>query len=162
MSDSGAVDVTMLARLLNLTPRRIQQLAVEGVIPKDERGKYLLIPAVQQYVKYLQEKVGGGSGVADLSTQRARLAKEQADKVARENAVRTGQLIPADELTRALSAVAGQAIPILEALPGQIRLQNPTVTTSVLKTVEMEVVKLRNLWADITLEPGDHVQPSSD
>lgn len=159
MSDSGAVDVTMLARLLNLTPRRIQQLAAEGVIPKDERGKYLLIPAVQQYVKYLQEKVGGGSGVADLSSQRARLAKEQADKIERENAVRNGQLIPADQFVRALADVAGQAIPLIDALPGQIRLRQPDAPVSFIKVVEDELVKLRNTWAEITPGKDSDVLP---
>lgn len=159
MSDSGAVDVTMLARLLNLTPRRIQQLAAEGVIPKDERGKYLLIPAVQQYVKYLQEKVGGGSGVADLSSQRARLAKEQADKIERENAVRNGQLIPADQYVRALADVSNQAIPILESMPGELRLRHPSIETAVLKTVEVLVVNIRNTWADITPRQDSDVLP---
>lgn len=92
---------------------------------------------------------------AQPNSQRDRVLRAQAEKLERENAVREGQLIPAEQLTRALSDVAGQAIPILEALPGRIRMANPDTSVAVLKTVEVEIVKLRNLWADIQLGGGD-------
>jgi phage terminase Nu1 subunit (DNA packaging protein) len=93
-----------------------------------------------------QFKAGHSS---DLASQRARLAKEQADKVERENAVRAGQLIPAEQLTRAMADIAGQAIPLIEALPGQIRMRQPDAPVSFIKVVEDELVKLRNTWAAI-------------
>jgi phage terminase Nu1 subunit (DNA packaging protein) len=97
--------------------------------------------------KVLADAKAGHS--SDLASQRARLAKEQADKVERENAVRAGQLIPAEQLTRALADIAGQAIPLIEALPGQIRMRQPDAPVSFIKVVEDELVKLRNTWAAI-------------
>ena len=38
--------VSTIAKLFNLTERRVQQLASEGVIPKPERGKYDLVASV--------------------------------------------------------------------------------------------------------------------
>jgi len=38
------VPVSTIAHALDLTPRRIQQLVAEDVLPKEERGRYPLIP----------------------------------------------------------------------------------------------------------------------
>lgn len=46
------VNTTVLAAILGLTARRIQQLAQDGVIPTDGKGKYSLGDAVQSYVEY--------------------------------------------------------------------------------------------------------------
>ena len=51
--------VKTIASILNLTERRVQQLAHEGIIPKAERGKYDLIGCVRAYIKYLQERAIG-------------------------------------------------------------------------------------------------------
>ena len=57
MSDNdGTCSVAKLAELLNLSPRRLQQLAKQGVIPKDVRGEYELVGAVRGYSQYLQEQ----------------------------------------------------------------------------------------------------------
>jgi len=57
-TDEGVLyTVDVIAKLLNLTPRRVQQLADEGVIPRPVRGQYHLVRAIQGYVIYLQGKV---------------------------------------------------------------------------------------------------------
>lgn len=44
--------IESLAKLLDLTPRRVQQLAKEGVIPKPAtRGQYDIIPSVVAYIR---------------------------------------------------------------------------------------------------------------
>ncbi len=45
-----------MAKLLLLTPRRLQQLVTEGVVPKVERGRYELAPVIQAYIHYLRER----------------------------------------------------------------------------------------------------------
>jgi hypothetical protein len=47
--------VTIVAKLLNLTRRRIQQLAQGGIIPNPENGKYDLIACLTGYIKYLRK-----------------------------------------------------------------------------------------------------------
>lgn len=42
--------VAVIARFLNLTERRVQQLARDGIIPKPEKGKYDLVGCVQGYI----------------------------------------------------------------------------------------------------------------
>jgi hypothetical protein len=48
--------IAVIAKLLDLSERRIQQLGREGVIPKPERGQYDLVGAVRGYVNYLREQ----------------------------------------------------------------------------------------------------------
>ena len=87
--------VTVISKLLDLTPRRVQHLANEGVIPRAEKGRYELVPAVQGYIRYLRERTIGKDGVVipDIAAERARLTREQADKMAMENATSRGELI---------------------------------------------------------------------
>lgn len=47
--------VNDLARLMNLTPRRIQQLAREGIIAKTGRGGYDLVRCLAMYITHLTE-----------------------------------------------------------------------------------------------------------
>ena len=51
--------IATIAMLLMCTPRWVQHLSREGVIPKAERGHYELVPAVQGYIKYLRDRTIG-------------------------------------------------------------------------------------------------------
>lgn len=90
--------VSTIAKLFNLTERRVQQLAKEGVIPKPEKGKYDLVGCVRGYIAYLQERAFGKTmAVGDTHQERARLLKLQADKTELEVDTIKGKLISADE-----------------------------------------------------------------
>jgi phage terminase Nu1 subunit (DNA packaging protein) len=70
----------VIARLLDLTERRVQQLSREGVIPKAERGAYDLVGAVRGYVAYLRAAaVRAQGGAPDFGLERARLIRAKAD-----------------------------------------------------------------------------------
>lgn len=85
--------VSELSILLNLTPRRIQQLAGEGVIPRADRGKYKLIPAVQGYIAFLQEAANDSS--LSLTEERTNLTRSLSAKAAIDVAKAKGELIDA-------------------------------------------------------------------
>lgn len=53
------VDVETLAAILDLDPRRVQQLRKEGVIPSAGRGKYELAASVHAYIKYWRDRAEG-------------------------------------------------------------------------------------------------------
>lgn len=123
--------VTVIAKLLDLTDRRVQQLTSEGVIPKTERGRYELVPAVRGYIRYLRDRSIGKDGavIPDIASERARLTREQADKMAMENAKARGELIPTPlvqkSIERAFSAfgsridaVPRKAVPRLKGCSG--------------------------------------------
>ena len=62
-----------IAKLLMLTPQRINQLVKQGVVPRDTRGKYELVGAVQGYIGFLRENgLHGVKGVLTISESKQR------------------------------------------------------------------------------------------
>lgn len=91
--------VSTIAKLFNLTERRVQQLAKDGVIPKANKGKYELVACVQGYIHYLQERaMGKDSAPQDTYTERARLLKAQADKTELEVGTLKGKLLQIEQV----------------------------------------------------------------
>lgn len=108
---SPTYPVKTIAKLLLLTDRRVQQLAKEGVIPKADRGRYELAPAVQGYVRYMQERlVGQGeeTGTIDYHKEKARKMKADADMAEMEAARARDETIDAEELQTAWAAIVAE------------------------------------------------------
>jgi hypothetical protein len=99
MAAAASHPVSTIAKLLLLTPRRVQQLAKDGHIPRSPGGRYELAPTVQAYIKYLRDRALGGD-VADenIGEHKARLIKARADQAVMETERQSGQLIPAAEV----------------------------------------------------------------
>lgn len=100
-----------IAKLLMLTERRVQQLAKDGVIPKAERGRYELAPAVQGYIRFLQERMAGNASQVDsidYHREKARKIKAEADIAEIEAAKRRGDAIDAQEVKRAWQLILGE------------------------------------------------------
>ena len=95
-----SVPVATLAKLFNLTERRVQQLVREGILPKPEKGRYDLIACVQAYIKYLQDRATGRGDIEpqDTYAERARLLKAQADKTELEVKAMNGELVATDQV----------------------------------------------------------------
>ena len=91
------IPTKQLARLLNLTQARISQLAQQGIIEKEERGRWALFDTVRDYVSYLQtRKVNqwdGDDDLSDIKTEQLRRTKEEADKLELQNARTRGELV---------------------------------------------------------------------
>jgi phage terminase Nu1 subunit (DNA packaging protein) len=114
-----------IAKLFNLTERRIQQLAKEGIIPKSERGKYSLVAVVQGYVKYLQDRAAGRSAgsyrdESDIKVERKRLITAQANKIESENHKLRGELVPFELVEDVLNEMAVLYGSGIDALPGRL------------------------------------------
>jgi phage terminase Nu1 subunit (DNA packaging protein) len=68
-----ALNRQQVAKLLMLTPQRINQLVKQGVVPKDGHGKYELVGAVQGYISFLRENaLHGVKGVLTISESKQR------------------------------------------------------------------------------------------
>src|SRR5579862_6992873 len=125
MSETPSCSAATLAKLFNLTERRIQQLAKDKIIPKSERGKYELILAVQGYVKYLQERAQGrvdGSyqDSSDIRLERKRLIRAQADKTENETKKMRQELVALLLVQDVLNEVAVIYGSSMDALPGRL------------------------------------------
>jgi phage terminase Nu1 subunit (DNA packaging protein) len=103
MAKSGDIQSEMIfttnqmAELLGLTPRRIQQLAEEGVIVKSSRGKYVAAESIQNYIQF-QSESGGGASEVDYFDERALHERVKRRKAELELAVMEGDLHRSDDV----------------------------------------------------------------
>lgn len=152
------VDGTTLAQLLNLSLRRIQQLAQDGTIPRSKSGKKGLFPvkgAYDGYIAFLQRKVDAGSRSEDLDAERARLAKEQADRIAMQNAETRRELASVEVIRLVLAQAAAKIGGILEGIPVAVKRRAPGVDQRVLRAVEDEVGNALSQVASIRMSDMD-------
>jgi phage terminase Nu1 subunit (DNA packaging protein) len=138
--------IGVIARLLDLSERRIQQLSREGVIPKAERGQYDLIGSVRGYVRYLRDQaLRAQAGAPDYAAERARFIRARADLAEMEAEEKRRSLIAVDEIEGAWIAVLALLRTRLLALPDRLAPQafdQPTVgdTRNLIRTAIREVL----------------------
>ena len=64
MSQVVTYPIDVIAKVLDLTPRRVRQLVDEGVIPREERGRYALIACVRGTLSSSVKRLKLGSGTS--------------------------------------------------------------------------------------------------
>ena len=139
------VPVDAITRLLELTPRRLRMLAQEGIIPRPQRGEYPMIATVQGYVRYLRERAnardGGEQEHGSLTDARARLTRSKADEAEMRTARLKGELLPADEVISAWSAMVSTVKTKLRSIATKLasRLAIETDTATVEKSIREEI-----------------------
>ena len=138
--------IGVIARLLDLSERRVQQLSREGVIPKAERGQYDLIGSVRGYVRYLRDQAQKAqAGAPDYAAERARFIRARADLAEMDAEEKRRSLIAADQIEVAWIAVLALLRTRLLALPDRLAPQafdQPTVgdTRTLIRAAIREVL----------------------
>src|ERR671913_163957 len=121
--DDIEVSAPELGDWLGLTDRSVRDLAADGTIPRSRRGRYPLKVCVRAYCAHAREVAAGRTsqdGELDIVAERARLAKEQADKLEMENAAARGELLPRGHVVSALQAVFARCRARLLSLPTKL------------------------------------------
>lgn len=72
--------VTVVAKWLDLTDRRVRQLRDKGIITETRPGLYSLMETVRDYIKYLRKDSSDENSNLDYQTERARLVKAKREK----------------------------------------------------------------------------------
>lgn len=85
-----------IAGRLGMNPLNVGKYIKAGIITAKPKGEYDLDEVTLEFIKHLREKAAGRS--TDLSEERARLAKEQADGKEMENAITRGELVYIDDI----------------------------------------------------------------
>jgi phage terminase Nu1 subunit (DNA packaging protein) len=93
---------TEISSKLGITVKTFQDLIAKGYIEQRDRGNYTYEECSKQYLDHLREIAAGRMTVdgLDLSAERARLAKEQADAKEMENMVERGDLLYIDDIIK--------------------------------------------------------------
>lgn len=79
MTTSAHCSAAALANMLNLSERRIQQLAKEGIILKVKAGQYDVVSSIQAYKQFIQRTTNKDKASSEYQRQKTRLVKIQAD-----------------------------------------------------------------------------------
>ncbi|WP_349609122.1 terminase small subunit [Cupriavidus sp. DF5525] len=107
------------------------------------------------YCSHLRETAAGRASEEeglDLVTERARLAKEQADRIALQNEVTRRELAPVHLIEQVLSQAGARVAGILEAIPGMLKRRLPSLSADDVELITREVAKARNIAAAVTLD----------
>lgn len=139
-----------IAAHLDISDRRLRELLAEWGI--DHKATTLSDIRIR-YIRRLREEAAGraSGGEYDLTSERARLAKEQADKVAMANAVTRNELAPRALLVMVLARTAPKVCAILDALPGALKRRVPMLDQSAIHLIESEISKARGEIAAMKL-----------
>ena len=134
-----------LADLLELTPRRVQQLAAEGVFPKMARGRYPLVECVRAYIGYWRERAEGR--FTDNELDEARLRREQLEvrKKMVEVAKVEGAVVDLADHEDSVRQLLGSIRAVLLAIPGAwgsrvVGLETPIEGLEAMRQLADEIV----------------------
>lgn len=120
----------------------LSNMAARGIVVRKGRGSYDLVASIQRYCEHLRSVASGhgGEGAAiDLATERARLAKEQADGHALKNATARAELAPVAEVERRWSDILRRVRSGLLAVPSRSRQRLPHLTAHDVVVIDQEV-----------------------
>lgn len=101
----------------------LSQRTVRDLVERDVFAPAAGLEAVRiAYIRHLREIAAGRAsddGDLDLVAERARLAKEQADRISMENALRRGELVDAAEVEGWLVSLLSGVVVQLRAIPAK-------------------------------------------
>uniref|UniRef100_UPI003F6809D1 hypothetical protein n=1 Tax=Gorillibacterium sp. sgz5001074 TaxID=3446695 RepID=UPI003F6809D1 len=107
-----------LAELLDLSARRVQQLAEEGVLIRAEKGKYKLLESVHRYIKHVQNRSHDDD--VDYFSERAKHERAKREKAELQVAVMRGELHRAEDVKDVMTDMLAAIRAKLLSLPAKI------------------------------------------
>lgn len=151
-----------IAEHLDISTRRVRELATEwGIDSRD----VTLAEWRLRYIRKLREEAAGraATGDLDLVTERARLAKEQADRIAMQNARERGELAPTELIEEVLTRAGAKAAKLLDTIPGELKRRVDKLSADDIAAVAEVIAKVRNIAASISLsELDEDDEPEAD
>lgn len=120
MSQSNPQTTRTMSYLMDISGRRLQQLADEGVVKPIKRGTWELVDTLHGYIRYLRDGMKGPEDTHDARRERARLLKAQADKTELEAAILRADVIPAETVQVVWTQILGACRARLLSLPPRL------------------------------------------
>ena len=131
--------VEVIARLFGKTARRIYQLTQDGVLPTEptpEGNRYDLLPTVQLYIKYLEEKNKSGQPAAVTEKLEKKLDAEIKYKEAKAGKAKLeldelkGKLHRSEDIEKITNELVFSVRSMLLALPGRVAMDLAAINTA--------------------------------
>lgn len=130
-----------LATFIGVVPRYVRDLARDGTAIRVDRGLYDVRQSTGRYIARLREHASkaGRPVTSDLSAEKLRLAREQADKLELANQAARRELLPASEVEREWSEILRHLRAAILALPSRIGQRVPALTQTDLAAIDGEI-----------------------
>lgn len=112
-----------LAEILNLSPRRVQQLAEEGVLVKSSRGKYKAVESIQNFIRQLSKEQSSKASGVDYFDERALHEKAKREKAQLELAVMKGELHRSEDVEFVMNDMIAAFRSRILAIPSKLAPQ---------------------------------------
>ena len=115
-----------LCELFDISPAALTDLKKRGIAVHLAHDAYDMTATTRAYVQHLRGMAAGwgtGDQAANLTSERARLAKEQADAQAIKNAKLRGELVEASEVERTWADALRQLRARIMAVPSRLRAE---------------------------------------
>lgn len=142
MIEQKAVNARKLGDVLGISERAVWDLADRGIIERAGRGRYDLFTGIHAYCGHLRSVAAGRGGEAasyDLTRERARLAKEQADERELRNATLRGELVEAEAVKREWADVLRSVRSRVLSVPSRVRQSLPHLTGHDVERIDSEL-----------------------
>lgn len=132
-SQDHTVTTAELALILDISDRRIQQLAAKNILPRADRGKYSLRDTVPAYIRYITDYHEQKKSTGSLREEQAKFIKLKAHREELEIKKIEGSLLPADQLHDVLSRWAVMLRNRILSIPHQLKLRHPDISDEGIK-----------------------------
>lgn len=120
----GFTTVEKMASYLMLTPRRLQQLAAEGVLPeRNADGHYNVLGCFQGYIRYLQQAARSQSKPLTEAKEKQLAVRTEREQLKLLKEKR--QLITDEDYRRLVGGMAMAVISRLRSIPSRIGARYP-------------------------------------
>ncbi len=116
---------------LDLSTTRLHDLINQGIVTRCPRGEYDIDKARKEYIAWIRKAATGrkSQGASDLSAERARLAKEQADAKEMENNITRGQLVKIEDVAKVIENQLDRCRTKMLAIPSKIAPESHAAPT---------------------------------
>lgn len=119
-------NVSRAAKFLNLSEQRVQQLAKEGILPREARGSYDPIKCGLAYIRYLQAAIEKRDGAVPDETctserrERMRVLRAQADLKEMQLAELRSQLVTVQDAEKEINRLVVTTTAHIMEIPARL------------------------------------------
>lgn len=141
MDHNAPVSARVMAGILGISERHLKDLVARGQLTRQKAG-FPLAETVRAYCGHLRGIASGRGGeeqVYELTAERARLAKEQADAHALKNAQLRGELVQAAEVEARWAEMLRAFRSRMLAVPSRVRVRMAHLTATDIDAVDREI-----------------------
>lgn len=136
-----------LAGRIGISLKVFERLAIEGVMVRVSRGRYLVFGSIQNYIRKLTNAASGRDGGV-TGAARVRLLNAQAEVAEIKQAALRGEFLPAKEVEEAWTAEVRQVRARCLALPARIAAKVPHLSHAEVALIDDEVRAFLHELAD--------------